>query len=207
MVIRFTYAKRLYLVFASQSYSILTFRNKYICCYSLVYMPKGMELGLLVSPPPSTPSLGVGGGVVVLGGKFSNPSVHAFVQWTLTLTHSFVTITEWLLYSFSHSCIRSVNTDFDSLIRYHEGMVAVFIHPFSHSCIRSVNTGFDSLIRFHDRMVAVFIHPFSHSCIRSVNTDVRTVQGFTMAEWLLDSFSHSFTHAFVQWTLTLQGTC
>ena len=48
-----------------------------------------------------------------------------------------------------------------------------------------------------------FGQPSAHACVQwTLN-----LQSVTMTEWLLDSFIHSITQAFVQWTVTYVAGC
>ena len=59
---------------------------------------------------------------------------------------------------------------------------------------------FDFAGCYHEGMVVRVIHPFIHSCIRSVDSDFAGYyHGF------IHSFIYPITHAFVPWTVILQG--
>ena len=110
-----------------------------------MYVPKSMELGLLVSFLPQFEvwrgwERKEGGGKEEGGGEvegFGHPSAHAFVQWTLTLQT--VALTDWLLdsftHSFTHAFVQWTVTYVVGLIMT-EWMLDSFSHSLTHAFVQ-----------------------------------------------------------------------
>ena len=113
-----------------------------------------------------------------------------------------VTMMEWFLDSFIHPFIQSLMHSLSGQWR------TLRVLPWRNGCwiLSSIQSLMHSFNGQWLCRVLPWIHSFIHSTILSLMHSFSEQRLYrvliTMTEWLLDSFIHSLTHAFVQWTLT-----